>query len=793
MHFDRAGMERMMKNILRRKLNNSGSTLVIAIIAIGFVAILGTIVLTAAVTNAKLKSMDKQSKESFYNAETAVEYIYAKLGEQCMTSIQQSYSDVSSNLLTQVNVGGKVYYVQKENDVANVEMKNEFFKKVITIFSTNTVPSKDEVVKVFNEYLASAGTKNCDNAEVVSISDVNFGESLVFKDVLVQYKNPVTNYYSTVKVDMAVEYPKMTIDFTNKSAAAPTSFINYSMIAMKDIDFGYYGSGLDNAAKVTLRGDIFAGNNINVQSGSNLEVKALIDSDVTSTSNMIAGKDINITGGESKNSILNIYKANVWCNNYNLDTGSTGKIGNLNFNTGNESNAYVADDLNIIGNKCTATLGNNYFGYGNGDTDDTSSAIIVNGKNAVLNLITLKKLVLGGRAYIDFSVAGTSSAATPYLTADSIALKGNQEIYLVPAKYFSSKDGSSIRETNPLNATKAQIESEVTIDMNGFFAYDLGLLDTTSPYTIKAVTNKMCYVYLNFKDNKTSTDYVKSILDEDYLKSLYSKAGRSYTEQAGTDRSNLYLVIDKSLKKFITDGKIGLTLSDDASVYSSGTLLQVSNDNKMSDFETDDVSIIPADKLGLTCTDISTRYKVLKSFLVDIGTATLLSDIPAEIEIDGQMYKTDDVGSKTAYERIINVKDLSEKDKNYISYSDVDHKKITAVVTNNDPSTASGKYVIPAGVNSGVILGYNVDIYVSENFEGLIITNKSVHVSGDNTIITTGTTDLASQLLDSNSNVSKYFLSYATSASGTAEDDNISKISVKDVLSMDNWRKNDGE
>lgn len=782
-----------MKKKCFKKLNNSGSTLVVAIISVAFVAILGTIVLAAAVTNAKLKSMDKQSKESFYNAETAVEYIYAKLGQQCMDSIQQSYTEVSSNLLSQVMVGSIVYYEQKDNETANDEMKADFYANVIKTFSESYVPTKEEAVAVFNEYLASAGTKNCDNAEVTSVADVTFNDNIVFKDVLVQYKNPETSYFSTVKVDISVNYPDMTIDFTNKSSKTLNSYLDYSLIAMKNIDFGYNSGDMDMSASTTLRGGVFAGNNINVQSGSNLEVKALIESDDTSKGLVIAGKDINITGGVSNDSILNVYKADVWCTNYNLDVGSSSKIGNLNFNTMYNSKAYVADDLNIIGNNCQATLGNQYFGYGNGDTDDKSSAIVVNGKNAVLNLITLKKFVLAGRAYIDFTGLGVANDVSPYLTADSIALKGNQEIYLVPAKYLSVADNSEIRGTNPVNASLADTTSDVSVNMNGFFAYDLGLLDSTEPYTLKAVSSNICYIYLNFKDNKTAADYVRAILNEQYLETLYSNSGMSITTEAINDRSDLYLVIDKSLNKFITDGKIGLTLSENANVFSSGTLIQVSNDGEMSDFSTDDVSLIPVDELDLTCMDMSVRYRILKSFLFDAGSANLFADMPSQITFEGQSFTTTGIDGIGAYDRVVNTELLSQLESNYISYTDDTHTKITAVLTNRDSYTSSGIYTIPAGVTSGIILGYNTDIYVSNSFEGLIITNGSIHVSGTNTIITTGTTDLASQILDSNTNISKYFLAYASSASDETVNDNISSLTINDMLSMNNWSKNDGE
>ena len=122
-------------------------------------------------------------------------------------------------------------------------------------------------------------------------------------------------------------------------------------------------------------------------------------------------------------------------------------------------NCIVKDDLEINGDNSEVNISGNYIGYGfrdnnrDGVEDDTaavnaftsglvdtnkehekSSAIIVNGKNALVNMnggvsvagsttSALKNLVLLGRAYIDLDGTNTN---TSYISPSAIRSKSRQ-------------------------------------------------------------------------------------------------------------------------------------------------------------------------------------------------------------------------------------------------------------------------------------------------------------------------------------------------------------------------------
>lgn len=87
---------------------------------------------------------------------------------------------------------------------------------------------------------------------------------------------------------------------------------------------------------------------------------------------------------------------------------------------------YVADDMTLKGTGSKVTLGKNnknnnakYVGFGNGGADKEnpvagdSSAIIINGREASLDMSNIRELMLAGTAYINTqAIVNSSSVGT---------------------------------------------------------------------------------------------------------------------------------------------------------------------------------------------------------------------------------------------------------------------------------------------------------------------------------------------------------------------------------------------
>ena len=112
----------MKKHFRRFRKDNKGVTLVLAIVAIAFVGVLASAILSAAATNYRLKIMDKYSKNTFYSADSITEEIHTGLGIMCYKSLEEAYDYAASNLGKYSVTGGVVTMNRYNNEMVNKNM-----------------------------------------------------------------------------------------------------------------------------------------------------------------------------------------------------------------------------------------------------------------------------------------------------------------------------------------------------------------------------------------------------------------------------------------------------------------------------------------------------------------------------------------------------------------------------------------------------------------------------------------------------------------------------------------------
>ncbi|MGN0373886.1 MAG: hypothetical protein ACI4EN_00170 [Butyrivibrio sp.] len=759
----------MRKILFKHKTGNRGSSLVIVLIAIAFVSILTAIILSAAATNYRLKVMNNKSKKTFYSAETALEEIYAGLGEVTCDTMEVAYLDVAQNLTEKVIVGGNEYTVKINNEEANRRLKSKYYNALHNLVFTHQ--GNDDL----DEYLTSF-LSNPTNAFVTGYGNITYDEehcSIIIEDVVVQYKQSKDSYFSTVATDIEFKYPDTEFDFISNTKSTLETFLQYGIIAMDGINVGK-GTLL---SKGTLAGGFFAGNQsgnggITVDNNSLLVVgNNILDSTV------ISAGDVNVLD----HATANFNQGKLWCMNINVGSDIAD---NASLTFGDDTVVYAADDLNIQGNKCTVSLGPDYSGYGYNKSykDGLSSAIVVNGKKSVIRANGLRRLVLAGRAYIDLEHGEDDR----YMTADSISLRGNQEIYLVPLYYMDRVDGSTINVTNPIPA--ADIVN-LNIKLEDFWAYELLEQDPLAGGPFRSYNlDGVVYFYLNFDSVQNQQKYVKAILSEDYLKNniaAYATADEATKVRWLQDRSELFALITNSMNKFVftSEGNgISISYAADAKIYASGNLYQISGSMSSTEGVVNAGSLIDEAQLKMYCQDKSNRYSILQSFLADVGNDandTAVATWPTEIAIAGIKYSTGDVTTTTIYDRLIDTDLLSSATENYVS--EKTGGTIAAVIV-------EGNYTVPEYIKGGVILAYNCDVTVKSSFEGLIITNRKVYTcTGSGDVITNGIRDVASRILDEDVRISKYFYAYQMDTENVQSS---SIVQVQDLLVFNNWRKN---
>lgn len=783
-----------MGYIRKLKKNNRGSTLALAMIAIAFVGVIATVVISMSVGNVTLKKVENSSKKTFYTAESALDELYTGLGMTCMDGMGHSYEQVLSNLVRQDETYSYNYMI--DNETANYELKGLFINNVLADICENdgtaivggsgvfeyVVPDTEAIMDTENlgKYILTtlnSYIKNVDAAKVKSFSKIQAYTEIpssksyyiYIKDVVVSYQNS-TGYFADVTVDMEIEYPNVNIDFTGVNDLR--TFDKFSIIADGDITFGD-----SSAVNVNVNSNIIAGRDIEVVKGS----QVLFESKEVENINVISVGSLVIQGDTSNpvKSRVDLSKADLWGENIILSKNITESSGidsthGSIFQSGPDSNVYIKDDLELNGKYSEVNILGDYYGYSyDGYTQNilvpaSSSAIIVNGQYSKLS-ISSDKMVIGGHAYIKFDE--DSSIVSPYMMGEALSIIGDQQMYNVLDEYIDDS-------------------GNVNID-NSFFAYTL--LNSSEPYVLKNVDGTD-YYYLNFSTKANVTKYVKAVLDDGYYNTNFPGQTAAQINQ----RNSLKETANTKIKNVLRGEAVSVT----SNAYSMGAMV-TAYDNKASiyvnseSYSETDVSyangtgLTSADGFVLTSLNLKNRYQLLSKILLDLPD-----------ELDERPYIVNDiyeaVKSQIAY--ILRDQDLYQT----AGENAVDFDLISSTGGYNDGAVpekvlyngeeiyavaVDGSYTVPIGVDKGIILATG-NITINHDFTGTIITAGTVIVSGNSTI--NNQSSYVDALTDKEVTEDFYQYFYAfKSSDGDGESIKVSNLKYSDMLAFLNWRKYD--
>lgn len=460
-----------------KKLNNKGAALISVIVVIAFISVVAALALWMAYMNYYMKITDMKSSDNFYSAEGVVEQIKVGLQTELSDATGVAYNNVLQRYSEfDVNARESYFYsqiiTQLRKDLMGPTI-NEYNIETLRGYVNGEIDEGDTtIVKLDNGDTATITCKS-----PICLLEVNSSDnSVILRDVNVSYTSAekgVNTYTSVINTDFVVKAP--VIDFSDTSTI-PDIF-EYVIIADQHL------KGTNSICNFT--GSVFGGNGSVMLPGETPteddESSIILDNHSNWTFNTNLGR---VIGGKK-----------IWLNNaakMTVDETSTLWGDNVNLgdsadktNNGIELNllgtAYLADDLTIDGRDCVVKLAGTYCGYGS-DTyyqkdkygkeniteedditempGDDSSAILVNGKNTSLDLTGLDTLMLSGRSYV-----GTKKVANVgrgdmkknqinIPMSESIAVRGNQVAYLVPANALAKFNGESLLPTkrNPMTA-----------------------------------------------------------------------------------------------------------------------------------------------------------------------------------------------------------------------------------------------------------------------------------------------------------------------------------------------------
>ena len=188
----RQPLQQLQKELWNRKRRNSGSSIVIVIIAMAMIGILATTLLWMSYVNYKIKVNDIRNKNSFYSAETVMEQIVAGLQKETSDSVAVAYQEVLSNWEALENETNRystfasVYLDTLVKHLRNSEKGDGYYNRDILMNYVDT-----EIWKNVNQTAWKNGTDEAD-AEKEPVMELVNGNSLILHNVFVMWM--VTGY-----------------------------------------------------------------------------------------------------------------------------------------------------------------------------------------------------------------------------------------------------------------------------------------------------------------------------------------------------------------------------------------------------------------------------------------------------------------------------------------------------------------------------------------------------------------------------------------------------------------------
>lgn len=464
------------------KRDDRGSAIVIVIIAMALIGILATTIMWASYLNYRIKINDLKVKNTFYSAETIVEQIVAGVKKDIVSdSINEAYQEVVSNwdaLGTDANresyfVTAYIESVENLLKVSPSGAPNRYDKSILhdyvdADFWTEGNAEGYIVNKTWNDAVPEFKAANA----------VNGYESMVLKNICIEFYDG-SGYLSIINTDIAIDVPKLR--FTQ--AGTIDRLYPYVLIG---------GTGIEsaNTTTVTINGSIYGGADDKeeggIQIGENSSVTIEDASYVISGSDIVVGNNPHFTNLINQGANLIVrdvnqdgksFRTNIYARGLAVNGSHMDMWGRM----------YIANDLILSGKGSSVSLAGQYYGYGSTnsasrseeveqkdadgnlvlDSDgnavmqeqavnpaNSSSAIVINGKDSMVDLLELTTLQLAGRAYVSLPQENETDNGLPHvLMGESISVKSNQIAYLVPPECIGTLDGKTVIGQNPVSFT----------------------------------------------------------------------------------------------------------------------------------------------------------------------------------------------------------------------------------------------------------------------------------------------------------------------------------------------------
>lgn len=691
----------MEKNIAKKrsllkkrfKADNSGSTILVVIVALALLGILSALVLYTTYINLSMKTTEARATDNFYSGEMAMEEIKAGLEQEVSTAFSGAYMTVMQNYSSYDEVGRITRF------------QSIYLDKLQTVLQDPMDPTRFNTEKL-ESYISATDQVVLAEASVESL--VKYSDSVHLKGVQLTYTDE-RGYVAVISTDIVLKIPNVTFSETRDMP----DMLSYVIIADDVLDF-------TNTGISEVSGSVYGGEN-GIVVGNGMQV-VFSEADTLTT-----GGDLTVTGSES--SVRTASGTNLWVQGVTVESGTVDLNGNI----------YVQDDLTVNGRGSHVLLSGSYYGYGYSSVTTTdygpanSSSILINGAGTYLDMSGLNKLVLAGQAYIgtrdrdldgdgeidsymgEMTVGGNSYSSASnddVRMGQSFAVKTDQLAYLIPAQciHLRAVSGGEVvyenNGSNPLNiltfneyqGIKAAYglgefaEVELSLMVPGFSQplSDYGAGVQRVFYQAAGASNAWVYYYLSFSSSE--------------------QANRFFHDYFNANTEFLTNYMSNYLAEFIAPADFGrLNLAGNMVMYNADS----------------DTYTIQA---STTTNDAVTEYGLMIEYngyrdtyqALNVNLSRNYGALTEAQRAKTVFYNTIDVDMLRTY-----MTENGASGPLRVSGSGYD----IVLVDNdaNDDGVSESVYTIPSDSSIRVVIATG-DVIVNTNFRGLIISGGSVYV-----------------------------------------------------------------
>ncbi|MCQ2550301.1 MAG: hypothetical protein MJ134_09730 [Lachnospiraceae bacterium] len=723
------------QNIVKK---NTGFSIIMVIVAMAFVGVLVAVIMLASLYNFYTKATNRNAKDNFYTAESALEEIRAGLQIEVDKAFNVAYmsvfQDYTSNLSEKNARFGKAYRTTLVNSLqavsADASAEKQYNLTQIQGYVTRPFNATTNVGAVVTgvkvDFLKEDGT-----TETRERTDlIEYTDGVRLEGVQVAYYDE-RGYVSIITTNILLKVPEL--DLINPVIAPPLE--DYALIANEQLQI---------KRNAILAGGAYGGmNGILIDPSMNFTIKrADFQNTVEQESRyvyVITDKDIDV-GTIAGSANLTIEPGiEVWANAINTFGGNL----TMNARPNYISDIYLQDDLTIRGTNNKVYLSGGFYGFGSiVNEPENSSAIVINGTKTTLDLSGLSALKLAGNAYIATKKANSEATVNSVAdagakaelsgnkdvrTGSSISSKAEQMAYLVPPQYVGWIDGKCVIGTNPvsedvyrrfknhqgsfsagLNYNEVNLSADLSLSNYGA-SYEKVFVRTTSG-------NTWVYYYLKFVNAAWADRFF-----EDYFRDNKAKL-------------NAYM------DSYITSIKLNPTLeaSDSLSLYLAGNMITGSSSN---------YKLVP-----YTSTNLEENSKVYEEFMEYENQFGALSKILRK----SYREMTPIQSGNSVYENVVDVAAMNKLIRNRLEFFEEGSDKPITLITKGD-------YIWNGTGNDEKLhmIICDGDVFVRANFEGLIIASGNIYIDSE---VTVSAYDLLNTAMMAETNEDSAFL---TDESGT--------------------------